>query len=110
MSTHEKHCTGNPNRVCRVCESAVPIANTLLALKLTVAFVADPIKGHHDEKQAMDEATLNQLRTAVDGCPACMLAAIRQSNRYPEVWRYQTEHDAYWAERNSLAAEECSYG
>ena len=101
MAKHEKHCTANPNRTCRVCDSSVPVSSRLLALKLTVGLEADPIKGHHEDKVAMDDATLDKLRSTVDGCPACMLSVIRQSHRYPDSWNYKQEHDAYWAERNS---------
>ena len=64
LADHERHCTMNPNRVCRFCkllgETQAPIADLLAALRSGVVPVLPALK-----KSAHD-------------CPACILAAIRQ--------------------------------
>jgi hypothetical protein len=109
MSTHEKHCTLNPNRSCRMCDSNTPIPNHLLALKITSGLVKDPIKGHHEDRESMSVEVLEQVRQSVDGCPACILAIIRQSNQFPDNWSYKKAAEEWWAERNAEAVETCGF-
>lgn len=60
MAKHEKCCTANPDRVCRMCKlievDQKPIADLVAAAK----------RG------------LKALEEEAEGCPACMLAAIRR--------------------------------
>ena len=61
MKEHEQHCTMNPDRTCRMC---------------------DLLEEEQAETQTLVDALLNggmkRLRTHTI-CPACLLAAIRQS-------------------------------
>lgn len=61
MVKHESNCIRNPLRTCIVCDKhdlkTTPMPELLAAL----------------------EQTLDALRTAAHGCPACMLAAIVQA-------------------------------
>lgn len=57
---HEKHCTLNPARECRMC--GIPPATMLEAKALVLG-----------------GCSVDELRVAVEGCPACMLAAVRQA-------------------------------
>ena len=65
MKRHENSCTNNPDRKCKMCDSAgfeqKPIAVLISALG----------KGDGDG--------VKKLRELSEGCPVCMLAAIRQS-------------------------------
>lgn len=70
MSLHEKHCTMNPNRECRMCAAAEreygegsqqPISDLIAALG----------DGQQDGMKALRELACD--------CPACILSAIRQS-------------------------------
>src|SRR4030043_432696 len=77
MTIHEKHCTMNPNRDCRMCNyngnSGSRPMNELLTLL------------PHDlnyEKEAYEDrinASLPELREATNNCPACIMAALRQA-------------------------------
>lgn len=71
MRKHEKFCTANPNRRCRMCridpDPTNPGTQTDIARLIRILG-----KG--------DETGMRNLRSAANGCPACMLAAIRQSN------------------------------
>lgn len=93
MAKHEKHCCGNPDRVCRMCERGQtvqpPIDDLIAALERGVRFVpsSDP---------AFDgwfEADLTALRAVAESCPACMLAAIIQLKKRNPGESYNIEFD-----------------
>jgi hypothetical protein len=110
MAKHEKHCTLNPDRSCRVCTiinggykvGAEEMARLVAILPDSAAYNA-PAQGaectkpcdlpfncecmdnfeegdteHAKLTRAVAEA-LPKLREATDGCPACILAALRQA-------------------------------
>jgi|ERR1044072_785675 hypothetical protein len=80
-SEHEKHCTMNPERQCRMCKWQPR------AKKLSVA----------DLKKEL-EVSFARLRFMVQ-CPACILAAIKQSGKSPYDdyhFEYGKEAEAYW--------------
>ena len=93
MKNHEKHCTKNPERVCRMCSatdgSQEPMADLLAAL---------------------DEGGLDGLRDKAESCAACMLAAILQSgggkNGEYLDFNYKSEKDALWKEHNDAQMEQ----
>lgn len=107
MVRHEATCTLNPDRVCGVCaQSGVPsdvIAAVLLALN------APPIASGkrtgtldvmHLTTDVQHDVTV--LRSLVNGCPACMLAAVRQAGAVSQLkWSYSDEKQRYWAARPS---------
>jgi hypothetical protein len=62
-----------------------------------------------------DGTDLSKLREAADGCPACMLAAIRQSGlqyadeeggNYIDAFNYKEEKAAWWAHVNEQRWQE----
>lgn len=61
---HEVHCTKNPDRVCGACVlggvKQKPITELLAAF---------------------EDYSLDDLKVAANGCPACVLAALRQDPR-----------------------------
>lgn len=59
MKTHEKHCTSNPARSCRMCRTESP-----------------DTQRHLD---AIVSGGVEALRMAARGCPACMLAAVKKA-------------------------------
>lgn len=90
MAKHEKHCTMNPARNCRVCTlidggygpGEEGMRELLAILPANVDFEADwngnPTKRYKEFCQALDTA-MPLLRTATENCPACILAAFRQA-------------------------------
>lgn len=66
MRLHEKHCTMNPDRECRMCCFAFGGSTSSMAELLA-------IYGDGSDNN------LKALRNCVDGCPACILATIRQA-------------------------------
>jgi len=101
MEKHEAHCTLNPERGCRMCEAA----------GLEQQPVADLIEALGDG----DEEGMKVLCGKAQGCPACMLAAIRQSGlRYRDVtftdaegtflaFDFRREAEGFWIRRNEEA-------
>lgn len=66
ISKHEASCTANPNRVCRMHryfeKDQRPVVELCAALSLS-----------------LPDGGMAALRKLAGGCPACILAAIRQS-------------------------------
>ena len=92
MRSHEKHCTMNPARECRVCklvdggryaDFVMPPLADLVQMLPDPALFKRTYEGTTVEyfDASLDEvagAVLSELRAAAGGCPACILAAIRQ--------------------------------
>ena len=114
MSLHEKHCTMNPGRDCRMCNHGDCYQEDMITLIFAV------------------REGLDILREVASGCPACMLAAIRQARKYFEVekndfdgfsyindymsedihqFNYKEEKASFWGDINDAEAEAdfCSY-
>jgi hypothetical protein len=116
ITKHEQGCTNNPNRTCGVCavikregladRPPMPLAESRLLLPLLPdddAALDLLMEGNGSGSQA--EKYLEQLRAAVNYCPACTLAAIRQSppNSIAQYLRfdYKSASKAFWEEINS---------
>lgn len=67
IRVHEASCTANPERVCRMCEFKSP-------LSAMISILRQPGTTTADWKQKMIA-----VREEAENCPACILAAIRQS-------------------------------
>ena len=87
MERHEKHCTLNPERSCRVCD-LVQGGSHGLPVSALVALLPDSRPYHtaapfddneHRALVAALEIAMPALREAVAGCPACIMAALRQA-------------------------------
>lgn len=81
MKKHERRCTNNPNRECGVC-------NLMGFRQKPIAELVAALGRGHDEN-------LDRLREVAENCPACILAAIRQSGvQYP----MDEEGPGHWVE------------
>jgi hypothetical protein len=67
IERHEETCTLNPQRECRWCR--LEHENSFVGLALELRRHRAPLASHD----------IKWLRDNVNGCPACMLAALRQS-------------------------------
>jgi hypothetical protein len=117
MEKHEQHCTLNPERVCRwvLYDYYSPRAEEKQTHTMPRALprwlqILAPVT----------DEVIEKLREHTDGCPACMLAAIRQSGldritgfHYTCQWdfdkemaRYREEEREYWQreERHEIEA------
>lgn len=66
MKNHETHCTLNPERKCRMCPHSS--GSNGFPVSELIEILGDGCNHNFDE-----------LLSHVEGCPACILAAIRQS-------------------------------
>lgn len=87
MYRHEKHCTLNPLRSCRVCNllngggHGVPMNDLIAMLPDSTAYHAEQFGDiEHSALIAAVKVALPLLRKAVEDCPACVMAALRQAN------------------------------
>ena len=133
MTQHETTCTANPLRTCRFCvannggndhQHEVAVLRAVLPEPDRARMIfATPNPGedfmshayiererivaeYRDALTAQVDAAIPALRDAADGCPACMLAAIRQSGLQGVTsWRYKEEKKAVWAVINEANRE-----
>lgn len=72
ITKHERGCTANPNRICGLCSIVAESSN----MTSTQRPIADLVACLSKEKE---DFGMKELRELADECPACILAAIRQS-------------------------------
>ena len=111
MASHERHCTMNPNRECRMCikleGGSIASIQELIAL-LPISTQKQPIfvdGVFSAESEAFDklvkEAVL-EIRKATT-CPVCILSALRQSGIDQVFWsefNYKEEMAKLWRDYN----------
>jgi hypothetical protein len=104
MNKHEKHCTKNPDRKCRMCELIGENYN----LKQLISEIPKPIDFNGESGvdfswyTNIDEINnaINNIKKSVN-CPACILAAIRQNGinvpatNFNITKEFQTFWDSY---------------
>lgn len=115
MSVHEKHCTMNPDRICRLClrvdEVQKPMKELLALLPDPNSFQSDTNEfPFYDEEllQKAIEAVMPTLREATNNCPNCILAALRQKGipvLMATSFSYKNEMTAFWLDINSQEYE-----
>ena len=81
---HEKHCTANINRECRMCE-----CNTTESIKELIEIYKRKCEIKKDDGVAgglrlITNFTLDDIREDTSGCPACILTIIRYFLKYME--------------------------
>ncbi len=90
MERHEKHCTANPNRKCRMCAYA-ELEQTKITDEI-LSIIPDPNihagKAEYWDGEEMSDIYEKMLHEAMDkispminGCPACMLSVIRLARK-----------------------------
>ena len=89
MSKHEQRCTANPNRVCGFCSLHPDFPVSDVSLQSLVDLCPNPddflvstddygCRYYTPQLRPLIEAALQDLRSKTE-CPACILAALRQS-------------------------------
>jgi len=88
MRKHEKACTNNPERKCGMCGVSGS------------EYIKDLIHVLHkcpkEEEYGLFVANIDEFRHHADGCPACMLAAIRQSDLIVQCFDFNEEKARFW--------------
>jgi hypothetical protein len=85
MLNHERACTKNPDRVCGLCDLA-----ELRQQPMPVLIEALGYGDAEGLERLRDAAGANEVGK---GCPACILAAIRQSPKRPAPEDYEDQSD-----------------
>jgi hypothetical protein len=84
MKNHEKHCTLNPDRECKVClmindtSKPIPMSELLEILPDPSNYNKEYSEEGHRSLYALTLVALPILRDKVNNCPACIMAALRQ--------------------------------
>lgn len=124
MAKHERHCTKNPNRICRVCKMVdhdqKPMVD-LLALLPDPRKFAEPMAipdGYPEPDEPFYGPRLltelikvfPRLREATSECPGCIMAALRQKGiplpLVADLFDFSTEMKDLWNEINNDRAQE----
>lgn len=119
MERHERVCTMNPDRVCRwsidATEGHADFSLPAVVAQLHARAEAHAVDGY---LPSLDTEDIDWLRSVVttsgEGCPVCMLAALRQSalrhfhwnrrgeiifNYDKELERFRNAEREYWQQR-----------
>lgn len=111
MRRHERGCTLNPQRICGMC--------SMLAREGGPA----PAPPLHLLVETMDTEGFKAMCEIANGCPACILAALRTKNAMDpetgpyvagpadgrESWSYATAKREWWGNWNDAQAERQEY-
>lgn len=109
MKLHEKHCTANAKRDCRMCNDVVKgyIPHVIRDFQLRYEFNT---KMRADQLETLEvvwedgEITLDEIKGKVGACPNCTLTIIRGTGLLPYhdfKFDYEKEVTAWWTERNA---------
>jgi hypothetical protein len=120
MASHERSCTLNPDRVCKMCAlagNAQPEMSSLLSiLPDPESFVMETVSSEYgppteysymSDGGSVDEA----MKTLVDvcnGCPACILAALRIKHipvPLARTFDYSKAVAEFWEEHNAKSLQ-----
>ena len=94
MEEHEKHCTLNPNRECRMCG--------LNPGKLITYIEKYKDSSNYQNNGELDESyILGEFQVDTDGCPACILTIIRCCGLLIHKFDYQEAVKEWWEKKNN---------
>jgi hypothetical protein len=105
MLKHEKHCTANPQRECRLCESIendktdiVEIANRH---KNDISTIIDA--SGFKSITINNPKLLEELFSESNGCPMCILTILKQIKCPCAVlnWDFKKAVSDFWIEQNN---------
>jgi len=104
MIKHEKHCTMNPQRECRFCiKSQGDSCNNIseLVARIPKDIIVQCMDNEFQFEELSNvkeiEAEFNKIKEEINGCPACLLAVIRQSKTSAYLnFDYKKEVEMFW--------------
>ena len=105
ISKHESRCTLNPNRVCGMCKMLEQEQPTMQVLLDSLPDRSSLLKPNFDfdNFEQMTAEETKKLSEAAGGCPACMMAALRQKKipvAIAEGFDFTKECKSIWADVN----------
>jgi len=126
MKKHEKHCTLNPDRVCRMCqalEQPQPDLQPAIELLPNSRDFKTDYSDHYgtwtryDKLPAALAAAMPGVRDLTSGCPVCLFSAIRRrglmaNGQLVQIVKeagfdFKKELESTWGDINS--ERECAY-
>lgn len=117
LKIHEKHCTANPDRECRLCENS-SVKDIIEKYKGYFKIIIKEAEyGENVRVEYSRNFTLDDIRNELDyNCPNCLLAIIRcvGLNRFyferKFQFNYKKEMDEWWRALNIEANRIDHYG
>lgn len=110
MVRHERGCTANPNRQCGVCDRIGINAAPLTELLTLVREIGKPEHNEFTDHDwvSIDADAFKKLREAADGCPCCILAALRQTHASVgnDIFDFKKEIKDVWKEYDDNAYQD----
>ena len=105
MKNHEKSCTKNPDRECGFCEVAGFLNNKEKLKAIVKKGISDfyflDFDVQSEKFEDVQEKISEDLIDESQGCPACALAAVRQTEDSELVqFDYKKYKDLFWNEHN----------
>lgn len=106
IAKHERACTANPNRVCRMCK----------LVGATQKPLAELLAAFDGGQSPADTDSLRELESVAEGCPACMLAAVRAWDQaHPETEcsfsvHFRERCEAVWTDLHRAEIIACQHG
>ena len=99
---HEKHCTANIDRDCRMCNMSDPENLRELIQKYNNQFDVHTIEDNpifgmpsFETYEIENSPKAEDILEDVDGCPMCALTIIRKL-KYPIDWDYKKQIEIWW--------------
>ena len=109
MTRHEKSCTMNSDRVCRMCKDygdgtpQAKMGDMLKALELAKIEEIEEDRFGVTVKIKNEKEAIERLRELSNNCPMCMMATIKQYTKYPGLFssfKFNEEKAKWWEEYN----------
>lgn len=103
IEIHEKHCTNNPNRLCRLCGRKDSFFDLIEQFKKEMSY---PLveRGEGVPADKIKQPKLEDLMDSVENCPLCTLTIIRLTgaNIFPYQINFDLEEEMrkWWADKN----------
>jgi len=107
MNKHEPACTLNPRRQCGMCGDGELVQTEPFACYLEPLAVPE-WQDANDLRRVIDgqyDTFIAAVEDTVEGCPACMLAIIRQLKITRIPWEYAEAKADWWGRINDEQAE-----
>lgn len=103
MKEHEKHCTGNINRGCKMCDDYAGVTYSELTTKFKAQMKSKTVEDKWGTKwvELTQKPKLEDIFDACEGCPACVLTVLRACGLCSSFWEmdfsWKQERDKWWA-------------
>jgi len=105
MERHEKGCTANPNRECGLCALGCAAQPLHELIALANSWVESATTDEELWGVEITQPMVDELEKLADYCPACTLAALRQSRVPWSPFKFKEKLAAWWAEYNAAQAD-----